>query len=45
MDILAALERMRMPFKAKERVEAETLENPEMFVRNLLGHFFGEGTW
>jgi hypothetical protein len=39
VDIFASLKRMRMPLKAKEIVEAETLENPEMFVRNSLGHF------
>jgi hypothetical protein len=43
MDISAPRERIQMAFKAKERVEAETLENPEMFVRNSLGRFGGKG--
>ena len=33
-----------MAFKAKEIVEAEALENPEMFMRNLLGDFSEKGT-
>jgi hypothetical protein len=43
MDMLAPRERIPMAFKAKERVDAEALENPEMFVRNSLGDFAGKG--
>jgi len=32
-----------MAFKAKEIVEAEALENPEMFMRISLGSFGAEG--
>ena len=43
MDISASREQMQMAFKAKERVEAETLENPELFVRISLELFSGKG--
>jgi hypothetical protein len=41
--MVASLERIRMAFKANERVEAETPGNPEMFVRSSLGDFSGKG--
>jgi hypothetical protein len=44
IDMVASLGRIRMPFKAKKIVDAEALENPEMFVRNSLGDFSGKGT-
>jgi hypothetical protein len=43
IDIVASLERIRMPFKAKEIIEVGTIENPEMFMRNSLGRFGAKG--